>query len=69
MQRAADKAEQQEMKRLVLDYEEREQVTEKKGTSTLDVALAHSIAAMQDSMARRGIKLKFEPPKPKQLMP
>lgn len=53
----------------MLDYEEREQVTEKKGTSTLDVALAHSIAAMQDSMARRGIKLKFEPPKPKQLMP
>lgn len=47
--RAQDKAEQQELKKLVLDYEHREQVNEKQ--------------ALKDTMARRGINLKYTTPK------
>ncbi|SCZ95077.1 BZ3500_MvSof-1268-A1-R1_Chr11-3g03587 [Microbotryum saponariae] len=44
--RAIDKAEQQQLKQLVLDYEQREEVAEKQ--------------AFKDDMARRGIALKFK---------
>ncbi|SGZ02313.1 BQ5605_C033g11201 [Microbotryum silenes-dioicae] len=44
--RAIDKAEQQQLKKLVLDYEQREEVAEKQ--------------AFKDDMARRGIALKFK---------
>ncbi|SCV73578.1 BQ2448_7504 [Microbotryum intermedium] len=44
--RALDKAEQQQLKKLVLDYEQREEVAEKQ--------------AFKDEMARRGINLKFK---------
>ena len=67
--RAQNKAEQQQLKRLVLDYEQREEASEKQGSFRvpyflLSLLTLSTIAALKDSMARRGIQLRYMNPKP-----
>lgn len=64
-QREQNKAEQERLKRLVLNYEEREEELDKQGTTVRFFAAAahgidkNSFTALKESLAKRGITLNY----------
>jgi hypothetical protein len=67
-----DKAEQQQLKRLVLEYEQKQEDESRQGkevegapeqSKSVKLTIRLLPIALHDSMARRGIRLKFEPSK------